>query len=334
MKQVGINEKTNIKLVSIICLVYNHEPYIRKTIESFLMQKTDFDYEIIIHDDASTDRSLEIINEYKNKYPDKIVVISQKENKYQKGINITSTFIYPIIKGKYISCCEGDDYWTDCNMLQEQADFLESHSDYVAIGGITRFYNDENEEVLESKPRKKYYNREIKKAEHYKDKLASIGTATLMYRSEIKNNVNYLNARKESPRIGDTLLSSILFEQGKVFVVGKTYQHHRIQTRKNASNFNSLYSYKEKYIYAINAVNAIYRNICHEKIVANKIRRHTALFFCFCLLKFELGTYFECRNKLIKEIKEPTIFILIREIPLIVFEKIKNERYKQKKVSS
>ncbi len=115
-------------LVSIDCITYNHEKYIAEAIDSFLMQKTNFKYEILIHDDASTDGTQQIIKEYYEKYPDIIKPILQIENQYSKGVNeIRYTFNHSRALGKYVAVCEGDDYWTDCNKLQKQVDYMESH---------------------------------------------------------------------------------------------------------------------------------------------------------------------------------------------------------------
>jgi len=114
-------------LVSICCATYNHEKYIAEAIESFLKQKTDFKIEILIHDDASTDKTAEIIREYEKKYPDLIKAIYQQENQYSKKILINNTFLYPIAKGKYIALCEGDDYWIDQYKLQKQISYMENH---------------------------------------------------------------------------------------------------------------------------------------------------------------------------------------------------------------
>ncbi len=112
--------------VSVVCNAYNHENYIRDALESFLMQKTNFKFEVLIHDDASTDKTAEIIRAYEIKYPDIIKPVYQKENQYSKGIPYASLYQYPRVKGKYIAVCEGDDYWTDPYKLQKQFDALES----------------------------------------------------------------------------------------------------------------------------------------------------------------------------------------------------------------
>ena len=114
-------------LVTIICNTFNQERYIRKTLEGLLMQKTNFLYEVIVHDDASTDRTPSIIREYAEKYPHIIVPILQKENQFSKGVWITNDLLLPMAKGKYIAMCEGDDFWTDPNKLQMQADIMEKY---------------------------------------------------------------------------------------------------------------------------------------------------------------------------------------------------------------
>ena len=116
--------------VSVYCLAYNHEKYVRQTIEGFIQQKTNFAFEVIIHDDASTDGTAAIIKEYSEKYPDLIKPIFQTENQYSKGVGIFRNFIHPLLKGKYVAICEGDDYWCDEMKLQRQYDWLEQHDDY------------------------------------------------------------------------------------------------------------------------------------------------------------------------------------------------------------
>lgn len=114
-------------LVSIVCITYNHENYIADAIEGFLMQEVTFPIEIIIHDDASTDETANIVREYEKKYPEVIRGIYQTENQYSKGIKITSSFVYPKVNGKYIALCEGDDFWINKDKLQKQIDYMEDH---------------------------------------------------------------------------------------------------------------------------------------------------------------------------------------------------------------
>ena len=118
-------------MVTILCLVYNHESYIRQCLEGFVMQKTNFRFEAIVHDDASTDGTAAIIREYAEKYPDIIKPIFHEENQYSKGVKIDLVYNHSRVKGKYVAFCEGDDYWTDPYKLQKQVDFLENHSEYA-----------------------------------------------------------------------------------------------------------------------------------------------------------------------------------------------------------
>lgn len=131
-------------LLSILCITYNHAPFIRQALDGFVMQKTNFPFEVIIHDDASTDGTADIIREYEAKYPDIIKPIYQTENQWSKGLNINKTFIFPKINGKYVALCEGDDYWTDPNKLQSQVDFLENNPDFAVCFHPVKVVWDDN----------------------------------------------------------------------------------------------------------------------------------------------------------------------------------------------
>lgn len=123
-------EKLDAPLVSVCCQTYNHKNYIAQAIVSFLMQKTNFNFEILLRDDASIDGTAEICKLYSEKYPTLIQLLAYKENQFQKGVR---PFLDNVkrARGKYIALCEGDDYWTDPYKLQKQVDFLEANPDYV-----------------------------------------------------------------------------------------------------------------------------------------------------------------------------------------------------------
>lgn len=116
-------------IVSIKCLVYNHAPYLRQCLDGIVNQKTNFRFEAIVHDDASTDESASIIREYANKYPHIIKPIYEKENLYSKHDGTLKKSIDVFLTGKYIAMCEGDDYWIDSFKLQKQVEYLDNHSD-------------------------------------------------------------------------------------------------------------------------------------------------------------------------------------------------------------
>src|SRR5690606_29817302 len=114
-------------IVSIICYAYNHEKYIKDALNGFVMQKTEFPFEIIIHDDASSDKTADIIREFEREYPHILKPIYQTINQYSIEKGKVTRICYEAAKGKYIALCEGDDYWTDPLKLQKQVDFMESN---------------------------------------------------------------------------------------------------------------------------------------------------------------------------------------------------------------
>ncbi|UGV31816.1 glycosyltransferase [Halopseudomonas aestusnigri] len=115
-------------LVSVLCATYNHRPYIEDAIKGFLLQKTSFPFEIVIHDDCSSDGTLEVLLDFKNRYPCIIRIIAQTENQYSRGyrpIPTASSFAL----GKYLAICEGDDFWIDSLKLECQKNQLEANPD-------------------------------------------------------------------------------------------------------------------------------------------------------------------------------------------------------------
>ena len=120
---------TDKVVVSICCLAYNHEKYIKDALEGFISQKTSFKFEVLIHDDASTDQTAKIIADFALEYPDIIKPIYQTINQWSLGVRPTFQYNFPRAKGEYIALCEGDDYWTDSYKLQKQVDALRAHVD-------------------------------------------------------------------------------------------------------------------------------------------------------------------------------------------------------------
>ena len=137
----------NIK-VSIICNTYNHGKYIKDALDGFIMQKTDFEYEILIHDDASTDNTAKIIREYEKKYPNLVKPVYQNENQYSQGINIINVFQAPRVNGKYVALCEGDDYWTDPLKLQKQYDAMEKNVEVDICAHSARKIRESNNKLI------------------------------------------------------------------------------------------------------------------------------------------------------------------------------------------
>ena len=116
-------------VVSVCCITYNHEEYIEDALKGFLIQETDFPFEILIHDDASIDQTVEIIQEYEANYPRLIKPIYQTENYYSRGVKINPAFNFSRAKGEYIALCEGDDYWHNSSKIDLQYQKMKNYPD-------------------------------------------------------------------------------------------------------------------------------------------------------------------------------------------------------------
>ncbi len=142
-------------LVAIRCITYNHAPYIRQCLEGFVMQQTNFRYVAIVHDDASTDGTAEIIREYEEKYPEIIKPIYEIENQYSKRDGSLKRIMADAIDAthcKYIAICEGDDYWTDPQKLQKQIDILEENKDCVLVYTDAHIVDKDSNRIFSNKP--------------------------------------------------------------------------------------------------------------------------------------------------------------------------------------
>ena len=128
--------QTQQALVTVILPTHNHAPFIAQAIDSVLMQKTDFSFDILLHDDASTDGTADICRDYAARYPEKITLIAQQVNQYTIDRRIQSHILIPRVLAKYTAILDGDDYWVDPLKLQKQIGYLEAHPDCtLCIGG-------------------------------------------------------------------------------------------------------------------------------------------------------------------------------------------------------
>jgi Glycosyltransferases involved in cell wall biogenesis len=122
-----IDNDNRTLMVTIICAAYNQEQYIRQCLDGFVMQRTSFRFEAIVHDDASTDKTAEIIKEYANRFPGIIIPILETENQYSKHDGSLRRILANHTRGKYVAVCEGDDYWIDAEKLEKQFEYMETH---------------------------------------------------------------------------------------------------------------------------------------------------------------------------------------------------------------
>jgi glycosyltransferase involved in cell wall biosynthesis len=231
-------------LVSINCVTYNHENYISDAIDSFLKQKTKFKYEILIHDDASTDRTVEIIKEYQNKYPDIIKPIFQTENQYIKGVKVYLINV-DRAKGKYIANCDGDDFWTDPYKLQKQVDYMEKHPECSICVHASNIVNTSNEEISFNRPSK--VDKVFSVGEVIEGGGNLFGTSSMFYRTDLaKNKPDFYDI---VPDISDYPVVINLSLLGTVYYMEKVMSSYRVGDEGSwtAKNLSDKMKKKEHY---------------------------------------------------------------------------------------
>lgn len=238
---LAISKSMDDILLSVVCTAYNHEKYIRDALEGFVSQKTNFKYEVLVHDDASTDNTANIIKEYEQRYPEIIKPIYQQVNQYSKGVRIINDVLVPIAKGKYLAFCEGDDYWCDCNKLQKQVEVLESSQNYVACVHNTNFlYMTSNNEII------KYptIDRILKLDDCVMCGGQSFHTSSLVVRKSVYQNKPSFTFSVEG--VGDYPNSIYYALCGSIYYIGKVMSVYRVGTEGSWTRKNDGDTSKQK----------------------------------------------------------------------------------------
>lgn len=220
-------------LVAIHCLVYNHEPYLRDCFEGFVMQKTNFRFVAIVHDDCSKDKSADIVREYAEKYPDIFIPIIETENQYSKHDGSIKRIMYKAIDAtgaKYIAMCEGDDYWTDPYKLQKQVDILEA--DETLMGCCTSYSVVDNHsviikekddiEVVKENKQGRYGIRDFFRDNHL------YPTLTVVYRNSHKEEIREKYLHTTNAFLGDWTLWICLLIYGDMYYLDEVTSAYRI----------------------------------------------------------------------------------------------------------
>lgn len=249
-------EHSETPLVSICCITYNHEKYIADALESFLKQETSFPFEIIIHDDASTDNTPKIVEEYQKRYPKIIRTILQKDNQYSKGKKPLRDFVTPLVRGKYMATCEGDDFWTDNKKLQIQVNFLENNPDYIMCFHKVKVV-DVNKRFLG-----KYYGLANKGSKEIDIKEAAtsgvVHVSSRLFRTEFyrKPKPEWMNYARH----GDYALALYSAAEGKVYYMDKVMSAYRMGVEGSImTNFRKNYSKQNEINYHLNRIDTLRR---------------------------------------------------------------------------
>lgn len=237
----SIRDRCNVikPLVVIECITYNHGSYIRDALEGFVMQKTDFPFVAIVHDDASTDNTSEIVSEYAEKYPDLILPILERENQLSKKDDSLARILTAAKKAtgaKYVALCEGDDFWTDSHKLQKQVDFLDTHPDYSMVFHAA-FLKFENDVKPDSRLAQNYNS--MQQRDYSLDEILSgfiVPTCSAVYRISILNRYK----RDKDYCVGDNVLWTTCATSGKIYCIADKMSTYRVNNggwvRSNQEN--------------------------------------------------------------------------------------------------
>lgn len=263
-------------MVSISCITYNHAPYIRECLDGFLMQKCNFEFEILIHDDASTDGTQDIIKEYQQKHPNIIKPVFQTENQYskgQRGMNIKYNF--PRAEGKYIALCEGDDYWTDPLKLEKQVDFLENNPAFSMIFSNAKVLIEVAETNSNANRGINIINRDkVYTGPEILEKW-TVPTTTVMFRKSALT--NYLSkSYHTNPNFlyGDIILFLSLAEVGLLYGMSEYFAAYR-RHEGGATNIKPSISHSIKFLNHLLEI----INIFGKKYATSKVKKHIGTFY-------------------------------------------------------
>ena len=310
--------------VTVCAITYNHEKYIRKALESFVSQKTNFKYEVIIHDDASTDLTPEIIREFEKKYPDIIKPIYQKENQYSKKIPIILNYIFPRVKGEYIAFCECDDYWTDDYKLQKQYDIMESKPNISLCTHKVQCVNEDgthNDKVFPTET----INTGVISSEEFAELFFirssyPFHTCSYFIKKELLENVAYRNLNMN----GDEKVLLSALNEGDLYYINKPMSCRRMMS-KGSYNSNLIKKSVEERIQLV--INSMFErqkfdilsgykfhdeiNICIINNIYSLMRKHNSKDVLCAFRKIEQ----ELRYHFGKSLKCDIKYILIKYFP-------------------
>ena len=305
-------------MVSVIMLSYNHSHFIRDALDSVLMQETNFNYEILIGDDASTDGTQYILKEYQQKYPEKIHLILHDIN---LGTTKNAYKLMTLAKGKYLASCESDDYWTDKNKLQLQVDFLESHPNFIGCSHLVQCVDLQKQPIFHQKVRwissKKHYTLKDFKG------INLPGHSCSILRKNIFLNplYDYSILWKAHKFIGDRTCALLFASQGDFFQIPRTMACYRRNLGTDGKNVTSvLYRRKDWICEELKFTRNL--EIYAEKVLkvdgGFEHYRRELLVSALKMALFHHNTIFI--KKVYQELKHPLIALL--SIPWIIIKKI------------
>lgn len=231
-----MSENNDIK-VTVYLSTYNQEEYVAQALDSIVMQRTTFPIEVIVADDCSTDRTQEIINQYKDKYPNLIRTYYPEKN-LGGCRKLTNCIDMGLFRGEYLAYLEGDDYWLNENRLQILVDFLDNHKEYSRVSHKRLVIDDNGKEkgfdISASVLNKPFYIEDFLNGKQYSD----FGSVFRNYFKEVEN--KYHPLLLASRNVCDFQDMFITQDFGPVFVMDKCLGVYRSRSIAGATNYNSI----------------------------------------------------------------------------------------------
>lgn len=263
--------------VSVIVITYNHEKYVSKALDSIINQSTNFNFEILVHDDCSTDKTIDILKQYEKKYPELIKLEIEEENQFSKGNYRVLEHIFQQCKGEYIASCEGDDYWVDMSKLQKQVDFLEANQQYTFITSAAKLVDKDNREIKGCLGNIFDANRDITLEN---DAIKFYPSAALMLRtSAVGNWPEWYYWCGES---GDFVLKLVLMCRGKGWFSKDIYSAYRVMTPGSSNERFSALTKEQRDAYYIERIKTLQEVDKDTNFKAHKGLQCAKLYFEKC----------------------------------------------------
>ena len=233
-------------ILSVYVATYNHENYIVRALDSILMQKTKYNFEVLVGEDCSTDSTRSVLKEYEKQHPNKLQIFYREKNMYGTACN-NAQDLKNRCKGKYIIALEGDDFWTDENKIEKQIDFLESHPEYIAVAHNCVVVGED------SKPNGEVYPQctdEEYTTMHFFSEIMPGQLTTVMYRNYMMDSNFDSSILEKGLTPGDRLLYFALLCNGKVFCMQETmsaYRHITTHGSSFSANYKFDFSYQKRW---------------------------------------------------------------------------------------
>lgn len=285
--------------VSICMITYNHGDFIAQAIESVVMQQTNFDCELVIGEDCSTDRTKEIVVRYQRKYSGKIKAILNKKN---LGMNVNFAQTLKACGGQYVALLEGDDYWTSPLKLQKQVDFLDKHPDFAICFHNAKVLNQKTKKITQT-----FFSKNTKGIWTLEDLLEEnfMPTLTCMFRNKLFREFPkwYYNAFP-----GDWPLHIFNAKHGKIAYLDEVMAVYRIHKDGATSGSDPVLNY-ERYIKTFENIKS-YLPPKYNKIIEQTI---SGFYFELSRLHSEENRFKKAKNALMKLIKIPADLVALAD---------------------